>query len=502
MLRAAERPNILFIIADDASRESFGAYGSKDVKMPNLDRLAKEGARFEQAYNCNPKCSPARACLLTGRYSWQLEEACNHFCILSNKWSYYPFLLEASGYFIGLTGKGWGPGDFSKANMGKAPIGHPPNPAGYSWDARQETPPFTGISNKNYAANFSEFLDARPENQSFCFWLGSHEPHRAYELDGYKKEMRDLSKITVPPYLPDNEKVRGDLADYAIEVEWFDKHIGGALKALEEHGLLENTIIIVTSDHGMPFTRVKGQIYEDGFHVPFVVRWGGKVKAGRVVTDFITFPDLAPTLLEIAKVPVPPQMTGKSFLPQLLAEGSGRVDSSRDHTLLGKERHDIGRTDGDLLSVGYPARALRNDKFLYVRNFKPNRWPAGDPKYDYKNCDPSPTKAFLTSLTKEAADFRFYEMAFGMRPSEELYDMGKDPGCLTNLAAEPAYATTKASMWTQLEAELKAQGDPRVLGAGDIFDYYPYEKIEQQRKLYGRPDWDPVKIFQEKFGRN
>lgn len=100
---AAQRPNILFIIADDASRDSMGAYGCTYVKTPNFDRLAREGVKFTQAYNCNPKCAPARACLLTGRYSWQLEEACNHNPFLSNKWAFYPFLLEASGYFIGYT---------------------------------------------------------------------------------------------------------------------------------------------------------------------------------------------------------------------------------------------------------------------------------------------------------------------------------------------------------------------------------------------------------------
>ncbi len=495
------RPNILFIIADDASRDSIGVYGSTYVETPNFDRIANEGVRFEHAYNCNPKCAPARATLLTGRYSWQLEEACNHNPILSNKWVFYPFLLEEGGYFVGLTGKGWGPGDFDGANLGKSQDGRKVNPAGYVWDKRNAKPPYKGMASTDYAANFGDFLDERPADQPFCFWLGTKEPHRAYELDSYKKEGRDLSKVTVPAYYPDNETIRGDLADYAIEVEWYDRAIGGALKHLEERGLLENTVIIATSDHGMPFPRVKGQLYDDGFHIPFAVRWGSKVKPGRVVTDYITFPDLAPTLMEIAGVPAPEQMTGKSFLPQLLAEGSGRVDAKRDHTLLGKERHDVGRTDGELLSVAYPARALRNDGFLYVRNFKPNRWPVGDPEYGYLNCDASPTKSFLTELSMGDKDYKYFEMAFGLRPGEELYDMEKDPDCVTNLADDPAFAETKATMWAQLESELKAQGDPRVLGAGDIFDAYPNHQVDRQQKLYGRPDWNPVTLFEEKYGK-
>jgi arylsulfatase A-like enzyme len=497
---AADRPNILFIIADDASRDSFGVYGSTYVNTPNFDRIAKEGVRFEHAYNCNPKCAPARACLLTGRYSWQLEEACNHNPILSDRWFFFPFLLEESGYTVGLTGKGWGPGDFSGSNLGRNGGDRAVNPAGYVWDDRKLKPPYKAMASTDYAANFADFLDARPAGQPFCFWLGTKEPHRAYELDSHKKAGRDLSKVTVPAYFPDNETVRGDLADYALEVEWYDRHIGGALEALEARGLLDNTIIIATSDHGMPFPRVKGQIYDDGFHIPFAVRWGDKVKPDRVVTDFITFPDLAPTLMEVAGLPMHAQMTGQSFLSQLLAEGSGRVDPKRDHTLLGKERHDIGRTDGDKLSVAYPVRAIRTDRWLYVRNFKPDRWPVGDPEFGYLNCDGSPTKSYLTGLSMGDDESNYFEMAFGLRPAEELFDMKADPDCVHNLATEKAHASIKAELWAQLESELKDQQDPRVLGEGDIFDDYPNSKVDRQQKLYKRPDWDPVELFEAKYG--
>lgn len=498
-LHAAERPNILFIIADDASRDSMGVYGSTYVSTPNFDRIAREGVLFTQAYNCNPKCAPARACLLTGRYSWQLEEACNHNPYLAEKWVFYPYLLQDAGYFIGYTGKGWGPGIYHKLDAGKAK--HDANPAGLPYNEKTLKPPFKGINNIDYAANFATFLDEKPQDQPFCFWLGTKEPHRSYGKDNWKLDGRDLNEVTVPAYFPDNETIRGDLADYAIEVEWYDTHIGRALQHLASRGLLEQTLIIATSDHGMPFPRVKGQIYDDGFHVPFAARWGARIKPGRVVSDFISFPDLAPTLLELAGVAPHPQMTGSSFVGQLLAEPSGRIDPSRDHALLGKERHDIGRTDGELLSVGYPARAIRTDDFLYVRNFKPDRWPAGDPKYGLLNCDASPTKSYLTNLSMGDDDFRFYEMSFGKRPDEELYDMKQDPDCVNNLAAKPQFAEVKAKLWNQLRQELAEQGDPRIIDGGEIFDFYPNCRVERQQKLYGRPDYDPVKLFEEKFGR-
>ncbi|MEO0414643.1 MAG: sulfatase-like hydrolase/transferase, partial [Verrucomicrobiota bacterium] len=252
----AERPNILFIIADDASRDSFGAYGCKYIKTPGFDRIAREGVLFEQAYNCNPKCSPARACLLTGRYSWQLEESCNHNPYLGDHWQFYPFLLESEGYRVGYTGKGWGPGEW-RGYGGPATQGLP-NPAGYPWNDLKKKPPYAGISSTDYAANFEAFLAAETNSdQPFCFWLGTKEPHRGYGLNNWKLDGRDLSEVEVPDYYPDNETIRGDLADYAIEVEWFDQHIQGALQHLEDAGKLDNTIIIATSDHGMPFPRVK-----------------------------------------------------------------------------------------------------------------------------------------------------------------------------------------------------------------------------------------------------
>ena len=494
----AEKPNILFLIADDASRTSFSAYGSEYVETPSFDRLAREGVLFTNAYNCNPKCAPARACLLTGRYSWQLREACNHNPFLSDSWSFYPYLLEEAGYFMGFTGKGWGPGIFKSIDVGKTKFTKP-NPAGRPYVGRKMKAPYKGISGTDYAGNFEDFLEAWDQDSPFCFWLGTREPHRGYEKDSWKKDGRDLSKVTVQKFYPDNETIRGDLADYAIEVEWYDKHIGRCLQLLADRKLLDNTLIIATSDHGMPFPRVKGQIYDEGFHIPFAARWGDKIKAGRTVTDFITFPDLAPTLLEVAGVKKHKQMTGQSFLPQLLSEKSGRIDQKRDHTLLGKERHDIGRVDGDRYSCAYPARAIRTDQFLYVRNFKPQRWPVGNPEYGFLNCDASPTKSYLTALSQADPEYRYFELCFGLRPEQELYDVVADPDCVNNLAGDPEYRPVMSRLWRQLKSELTQQRDPRILGGGDIFDFYPNCRTDRQQKLYEKPDYDPVKIFQQRY---
>lgn len=487
-----KRPNILFIIADDISRNSYGAYGCKYIKTPGFDRIVNEGVLFTNAYTNNPKSAPSRAMLLTGRYSWQLEAACNHNPVMPEKWVFYPDILAENGYYTGFTGKGWGPGDF----FGKH------NPAGPEFNKFTLQPPYKAISPRDYVTNFKYFLEQNTDNKPFCFWLGTHEAHRAFELDSHKKAGVDIKNINVQKCFPDNELVRGDLADYGVEVQYHDLQIQKALALLQEKGMLDNTIIIVTSDHGMAFPHIKGQIYNEAFQVPFAVRWGDKVKQGRVVDDYINFPDIAPTLLAIAGLNPHKQMTGKSFLNLLLSDKSGKLDKNRSYALLGKERHDLGRSDGEQLTVGYPIRAIRNDKFLYLKNYKPNRWPVGNPEYDYMNCDDSPTKTYLIGLQPSNPEYNFYLLSFGKRVDEELYDMEKDLDCVNNLAQNPAYSKIKTALNKQMTKELVKQKDPRVLGTGDIFDYYPNCNIETQKKIYGDKYLDMQKEFEKKYGNN
>lgn len=448
------RPNILFVIADDWSHGHAGAYGCTWIQTPNFDRVAREGVLFENCFTSNPKCSPCRASILTGRNTWQLKEAINHNSIFPNEFPVYPDLLEKSGYAVGLTGKGWGPGDYRSTGWKR-------NPAGPEFQQKKLKPPYSGIGNNDYAGNFAAFLEQRDKTKPFSFWLGGQEPHRAYEEGSGLRAGRKLADVTVPPYLPDHRIVRSDMLDYALEVEWFDQHLGLALKKLEEIGELDNTLVVVTSDHGQPFPRVKGQIYEHGFHVPLAVRWGKNLPAGRVVTDFINVRDFAPTFLEVAGVPAAPSITGRSFLDVL----KGASDPTRNVMLTGKERHDIGSPN----DAGYPVRAIRTPEFLYVRNYAPDTWPAGNPETGYRNVDDSPTKTFVISSFDD-----YYRLSFGFRPAEELYDMKADKACMKNLAKDPAFAQTKRQLQARMEEMLRAEGDPRMLGRADFFDTIEY----------------------------
>lgn len=463
---AASRPNLLFVIFDDWGWQHAGAYGCDWVKTPNFDRVAREGVLFKNAFTSNPKCSPCRASILTGRNTWQLEEAVCHNGLFPAKFAVYPDLLEKAGYNVGLTGKGWGPGDF------KTLAGRTRNPAGPSFDQAKLTPPATGIGKLDYPKNFESFLAQREQGKPFCFWMGFVEPHRAYELNSGIRLGKQLKSVKVPGYLPDNETVRGDLLDYAIEVEWADAQLGRTLAALEAAGELDNTVIVVTSDHGMPFPRVKGQIYEDSFHLPLAIRWGKGIKPCRVVEDFINVRDFAPTWLEIAGQPPHEQMTGRSFAGILKSEKSGWVED-RKVMLISKERHDLGRPN----DWGYPVRAIRSTDFFYSHNYHPERWPACNPETGFGNCDDSPTKSWIV-----ADQSRFYDLAFNFRPEEELYNIALDPECLNNLAKDPHYAETKRQLRGQLDAALVEEKDPRALGNAAIFDTYKY--VGSAKKSY------------------
>ena len=290
---------------------------------------------FKNAFTSNPKCSPCRASILTGRNTWQLKEAVSHNGL-------FPAGLR------GLSrpaGKGrllrrpdrqrLGAGRLQ--DRGQAARAIPPGRA--STSSTQE-PPASGIGRNDYPGNFADFLKQRPKDKPFCFWMGFTEPHRAYEYGSGVRLGKKLADVKVPAFLPDTEIVRRDLLDYAVEVEWGDQQIGRALKVLEDAGELDRTLVVVTSDHGMPFPFVKGQIHEDGFHLPLAMRWGDGIKPGRVVEDFVNVRDLAPTYLELAGLKPHPQMTGKSLagdsaLRQVRLDREPRRDARRQ----GAARH-------------------------------------------------------------------------------------------------------------------------------------------------------------------
>ncbi len=460
-VKADQRPNILFAISDDQSWPHASAYGSRMVKTPAFDWMAKEGCLFTNVYASAPQCSPNRASILTGRPIWSLEEAGTHSSYFPKKWTVFPDLLEGSGYTIGFTGKAWGPGDWKTPGRKRNPVGNQ-----FSNRRMQTTP--EGINRNDYAGNFEDFINQKSNNAPFFFWYGASEPHRVYQRGIGEDSGKKLSDAEVPSFLPDNGVVRGDLLDYAVEIEWFDSHLMRMLELLKQRGELDNTIVIVTSDNGMPFPGAKATLYEYGIHMPFAVRWADGMNGARKINDFVSFIDLAPTLLEAAGVEAHKDMMGDSFLDVLTSNKSGQVDPARDRIFAGRERHSHSRFD----NWGYPARCIRKDNWLYIRNFKPDRILAGDPP-NYHDIDDGPAKSYMMDNRDDPAIKPLFDHCFGKYPPEQLFDVSRDPGCMNNLADQPQLAAAKNQLWSILLDQLERSRDPRVKGNGHLFESYP-----------------------------
>jgi len=441
------RPSILFCIADDWGFGHAGAYGDGVVKTPAFDKVAAEGVLFTHSFCASPSCTPSRAAILTGQAIHRLEDTGNLWSIFPSRLEVYPEILESQGYVIGLQGKGWGPGNVKGTTRTR-------NPAGP-------------------ARAFDQFLRELPAGTSFCFWFGSKDPHRPYAPGSGAESGMKPEDVRVPAFLPDTPEIRRDILDYYFEVQRFDQDVARHLKWLEESGRARNTIVVITSDNGMPFPRAKANVYDSGARMPLAIRWPARVKRGRTSDAFVSHCDLALTFLEAAGLRVPESMTGRSLLP-LLERGD---ESGRDRAFIGRERHANVRK-GDL---SYPVRAIRTREWLLIRNLQPYRWPAGDPEKhvveeSFGDCDRSPSKTQM--LARRDQDLaHFVRLAFEKRPAVELYDLAKDPDQVRNVAERNPGVVAK------LEAELLAwsvrTADPRaasgkLTGDDNRWDKYPY----------------------------
>ncbi|MFT5905045.1 MAG: N-sulfoglucosamine sulfohydrolase [Cryomorphaceae bacterium] len=443
-----KRPNILFCLSDDQSYPHASAYGEPVIKTPNFDRIARGGVLFTHAYCASPSCTPSRSTILTGQDIWRIGQGGQLFGTLPAKHPVYTDLLTASGYHVGYIDKGWAPGNVEAG-------GRSSNPAGPKFNS------------------FKEFVDKAPEGKPWCFWFGSRDPHRGYTKGSGIQSGMDPKKVRVPRVFPDTAEVRSDICDYFHEIQRFDQQVGEMLKLIEQAGELDNTLVVITSDNGMPFPRAKANLYDLGTRMPLAIRWPKRIPGGRTVNDFINLTDLAPTFLEATGLTPPKPMNGRSLLTMLTSTKSGNVEQDRDAVFTGRERHAWCRIDG----TGYPARMIRTKGLLYIRNYEPSRWPAGTYRIKtneghYGDIDKSPTKDVMIEQQKTNA--KLFDMSFGKRPMEELYDCQKDPDQLNNLASDPKYKATLKKLSDRLTEHLKATGDPRETTNENPWDSWSY----------------------------
>lgn len=512
-----KKPNILFAFADDWGRYA-SCYAevqgdnslSALVNTPNVDRVAAEGVMFTNAFVPAPTCTPCRSSVLSGRYFWQTGLGA---ILLGAVWDRavpsYPFMLEEAGYHIGFSYKVWSPGTPADDPYGGADRRYQSGGGGfgnYSFVVTKKSEELGGVEaakqylDKEVLGNFEAFLDDREGDKPFCYWWGPTNTHRRWQRGSGKNlwnlEPDDL-KGRLPDFLPDTHTVREDVCDYLGECMAFDRGLGVILKKLEETGELDNTLVVVSGDHGIPgFPRAKCNLYDIGCEVALLARMPNKIKAGRKVDDMVNIMDLAPTFLEAAGVEPHPEMPARSLMPLLEADGDGQIDPERKFVITGRERHVATAREWNL---PYPQRAIRTKTHIYIRNFKPDRWPMGDPKglddYNaeapafellehetytaYADMDAGPTKAWMVHHRAEDEVQNLFDIGFGKRPAEELYDLRTDPHYMNNLAGDPAHEEVRAELSKLLMDELVKQKDPRVVEEDCRFEKAPFTDVPE-----------------------
>ena len=493
---AETRPNILFCFSDDWGRYA-SIYRDPDrsglndvIETPALDAIGRSGVVFNNAFVSAPSCTPCRASVSTGMpfylcgsnaflHSQEFGKAPDPFKTLPG----FSEILVRNGYHVLHWGK-------TTNKAAKRVDQTHALPIHYFSQAVSAAPDKEARKREIFSfvrSNFRAFLDEQPEGKPFFYWFGPHNSHRQWAR-GSGKELwgldPDALKGKLPAFLPDVHDVREDIADYLGEALAWDAMVNELVEELKARGELDNTLIIVSGDHGMPgMPRGKCNLHDFGSIVSLLVSWPERAKAGRKIDDFVSLMDIAPTVLEAAGIKPPDHMLAKSFMNLLTSEKNGIVEPGRDHVIIGRERH-VGQAQKD--RSPYPSRAIRTADYLLIRNFKPGRLPMGD-VYDpaasgedllenhylaYPDMDASPTKVFL--MTHEDSHRTHFDYAFAARPEFELYDLKRDPDQIENVASSPEYEKVLQGLTDRLMTTLRETGDPRVVGDGKTFDQKPY----------------------------
>lgn len=406
-------PNFIVIIADDAAWDDFGAYGNKSIRTPNIDRLAERGLVFTNAFLTTSSCSPSRASILTGRYPHSTGAGELHMPLPLDQ-VLFPGELQKAGYYTALAGKyhlGEIRSDFDTLYGG--------SPSGSEY--------------------WMEALQNRPGNKPFFFWFAALDPHRDY-FDNTIPNPHASSDVIVPPYLPDNEFTRRDLALYYDEISRLDSYVGLIVDELDRQGISENTILIFMTDNGRPFPRDKTRLYDSGIKTPFIVRWPAGIKPG-VTNALISAIDIAPTILTLAGVELLPVFQGNSF--ERIFQNP--EEPFREQIFAQHNWHDYQAHE----------RAVRNNNFLYIRNAFPEL--SASPPADAVR---SPTFQQMIKLHEEGTLPIHQQDCFVIpRPAEELYDVIADPYQMNNLLYDKNYDAVLKEMRSKLDLWIREYND-------------------------------------------
>jgi arylsulfatase A-like enzyme len=434
---AGLRPNIVLIIADDLAWDDCGAYGNFNVRTPHLDRLAREGMRFDRAFVTASSCSPSRASLITGRYPHATGAQELHWPLPKEQVTFVE-ALKTAGYWTAAAGK-WHLGDAVKDRFNLV------KEAGAGAFQLQTTKDgkaarMVNATDESGCAEWLPTLRARPKDKPFFLWLAAFDPHRDYETNIIARPHRP-EEVIVPPYLPDAPDTRRDLALYYDEITRLDGFVGQVLDELAAQGEADNTAVIFMSDNGRPFPRCKTTVYDSGIRTPLLVRWPARIIPGTACASLVSSVDFAPTFLELAGLKPLPTFQGSSFA-RLLTHPR---NTAREFIFAEHNWHDYAAHQ----------RAARSARFKYIRN-------------DYPELNLNPPADAVRSLTfaemrRLRDDGKLTPEQAGIftapRPQEEFYDLDADPHEFRNVASDPRFSRELRRHRDALERWARETGD-------------------------------------------
>lgn len=422
------RPNFVLILADDMAWDDLGPFGNRNVRTPNLDRLAREGMCFDQAFLTSSSCSPSRASILTGRYPHQTDAEQLHWPIPAEQ-IIFPQRLKKSGYFVGAAGK-WHLGDAMRdrfSDIREVDTSGFQLPANAGANAGGKFVETASGDAKSGCADWLPLLKEREKEQPFFLWLAAVDPHRPYD-NQILEQPHSPEQVILPPYHPDTPLVRQDYTRYYDEITRLDRFVGDVINEIDQQGLTNNTVVMFFSDNGRPFPRDKTTLYDSGIRTPLIIRWPTVIKPGSRCQQLVSVVDLAPTILKLAKLPVGKNYVGKDITSLL----NGEDIEIREAIFAEKNWHDYEDR----------SRAVRDRRYKYIINHYADL--PGTPPADAARSD---TFKEMQRLLNEGKLPSIQANPFLVpRPLEELYDLKTDPFELKNLAADPAHQDTLARL--------------------------------------------------------
>lgn len=450
LLSGQSQPNIIVFIADDVSWNDYGCYGNEGVRTPNIDRLAANGIRFDNAFLTASSCSPSRASIITGRYPHNTGKAAELHLPIADHLPWIPELLQDEGYYTALSGKD---------HMKREDRSHVE-----FWD-QLDGGKIEG--NSGGEANWLEITQTRPMETPFFFWFAAYDAHRNWdadlEWDGSKYgPMTDPGDVVVPPFLLDTSETRQDLASYYNEITRFDFYIGAVIDELEEQGILDNTLIFVCADNGRPFPRAKTRLHDSGMKTALVAHWPAGIQSTGVSDSLVSIIDLAPTLLEAAGGYSSETFQGISLLPIF----RNKDTDVRQYVFAEHNWHDYE-------ALG---RSVRTQEWLYIKNDRPDKAWQGPADSVRSDSHQQLLAAFKAGNTNDAQN----EVFLAPRPTAELYRVNEDPHQLNNLASDIRYQGIQKSLNGILKIWRQETGDsvPELISE-DQFDRETGERVAE-----------------------